>query len=114
MTDMPENTLKPCPFCGGEAELQVEELDINSLLGCVVCMECYATGAEKDNWSDAITSWNTRADIAWNEALEAALRLCEMVLQTDACASGSEYDAGYSAAAQRCFDEIEAMKREPK
>lgn len=67
MTDMPEKTLKPCPFCGGEAELQVEELDINSLLGCVMCMECYATGAEKDNWSDAITSWNTRADPIRNE-----------------------------------------------
>ena len=54
--------LKPCPFCGGEAEMQCE-LEIY----CVMCTECNAHGTTVDNWhegdeaySEAIAAWNRR------------------------------------------------------
>lgn len=69
------NELKPCPFCGGEAEVWEceEELDIldpQSLgyldtkyctvhcVGCEVC-EIVIGRAKKD---EAINAWNTRAE----------------------------------------------------
>jgi len=51
--------LKPCPFCGGEAELQTPELT-GDLCGTVMCMDCYGSGPSKDDWRDALIAWNTR------------------------------------------------------
>lgn len=58
--------LKPCPFCGGRAELLVKEFAIS---GCkakafVRCTEC---GAESDCYSENISYCaNDRATEAWN------------------------------------------------
>lgn len=69
MTDTPE--LKPCPFCGGEAEA------INYIVEAVCsCAKCRATitrqhGHSEDNGLlESITAWNTRSDHA--QALVAA------------------------------------------
>lgn len=58
-----KSILKPCPFCGGEAELHCD-LDIYA----VICSKCGAWGATVDDWhegdnaaKDAIAAWNRRA-----------------------------------------------------
>lgn len=45
-------TLKPCPFCGGEAIGDMIN-DHDYLVGCVKC----------DVWQDTNAQWNTRAGI---------------------------------------------------
>lgn len=59
-SDKPSDSLKPCPFCGGEAE-------VNLLLGNygVTCTECMgsvfpARGMTK---GEAIQAWNTRKPV---------------------------------------------------
>lgn len=63
-----EIKLKPCPFCGGEAE-------VSRFLGryAVVCTECFACMLNEDNYfpedekSDidfVVRSWNRRVDDA--------------------------------------------------
>lgn len=60
-----EEKLKPCPFCGGDADIS----DSSGLIGCgmnleyyVVCEECLAKGEEFGNPKDAIEAWNRRHD----------------------------------------------------
>lgn len=50
--------LKPCPFCGGEADIDVFGPDILFIF----CKEC---GAESDAFptaGEALVAWNTRAE----------------------------------------------------
>jgi hypothetical protein len=59
--DMPEE-LKPCPFCGGEAEFlnslqTVQKVFLNHDTGCIANVVRYFSSKE-----DAINAWNTRAD----------------------------------------------------
>jgi Lar family restriction alleviation protein len=54
--------LKPCPFCGGEADIMTPE-DDNMRLAAVMCMGCYVTGPEREAEDLAIAAWNTRCDI---------------------------------------------------
>ena len=59
--------IKPCPFCGGEAELQ--ELPTAPDRCLVKCLKCWAKSVFVE-WCDkerAIESWNQRA----------ALKACE-------------------------------------
>jgi hypothetical protein len=63
-----ETILKPCPFCGGEAEHH----DVN-------CIECAACGASIDNHGcmvprlKTVDSWNTRTPTPREQELEATL-----------------------------------------
>lgn len=53
--------LKPCPFCGGEADL----LDTLPSGGCWCrCDECSSDGPSGDTEADAIAAWNRRADLS--------------------------------------------------
>ena len=60
-------TLKPCPFCGGEAEVFmdtctcVEDGTSHGPLWFVVCAECPATVCGSDKES-AIAAWNKRVE----------------------------------------------------
>lgn len=57
MTDAPD--LKPCPCCGGEAELRNVEMASCSYVKCKVCNLTGSDGS-KDR---IVAAWNTRADI---------------------------------------------------
>jgi len=77
MTDMREELEPlPCPFCGGEAQLMCPEFE-DSNCAAVMCMTCYATSPDKDDWRLAVIAWNTRADLveaAREEGRQAWLR----------------------------------------
>lgn len=56
--------LKPCPFCGGEAE-PFNPFGNADGTWCVLCSECAsATGFEQTE-AEAIAAWNTRAPIEY-------------------------------------------------
>ena len=65
--------LKPCPFCGGEAALAIDEFtdNENSCIGeiysvqCRNCIACTKWDASSDN---AIAAWNRRVN---NESKDA-------------------------------------------
>lgn len=54
-----KNELKPCPFCGGKAELYASK--VADGLRWVTCTECYASGEPCDDTESAIRAWNRRA-----------------------------------------------------
>lgn len=54
--------LKPCPFCGGEAEiLTAESMHGGNLYG-VMCDCCAGRADVYDTEAEAIEAWNTRAE----------------------------------------------------
>ena len=53
--------LKPCPFCGGEAE--TEHCGVGMFSHWVVyCVNCNATIEDINSREEAIAAWNTRAE----------------------------------------------------
>lgn len=85
--------LKPCPFCGGEAELWDNKLT-HRLYG-VICKKCDCMTPCFESEVEAIEAWNRRkpidkiveqleeskakdglpADIVWNNALRVAIEI---------------------------------------
>lgn len=66
MTD--EIELKPCPLCGGKAELETDaEAEGDGCWSYVYCMQCYATvfGDGYDGAEKAIGAWNERTVEPW-------------------------------------------------
>ena len=76
---MKETELKPCPFCGGNAELYDDTecggfgLYVKRFF--VICEECHASGGEANDYVDkgnlkklAIKRWNRRTDNEQREA----------------------------------------------
>lgn len=59
--------IKPCPFCGGEADLMTPE-DDQMRLYTAMCMGCYCTGKECETEAEAIKAWNTRYPVTTQEA----------------------------------------------
>lgn len=76
MTHTPE--LKPCPFCGGEAEMQLGKAGQAAAFSDrfkVECVSCEATiGWWHDSEADAIAAWNTRAEAGVVRELVAELK----------------------------------------
>ena len=66
----PKQPLKPCPFCGGEAELWVEfvpyhyagEYDEKNLNHCG-CPACEIYFSRYWNEDGVVRDWNTRAEV---------------------------------------------------
>ena len=66
------NELKPCPFCGSKAKLEVWFDEMDELFA-IKCQKC---AAMSDSWDrprkeNAITEWNTRTDPVKAQMLEA-------------------------------------------
>lgn len=53
--------LKPCPFCGGEAEILTAESMRGGYLFGIMCNDCCSRGDVYENEAEAIEAWNTRA-----------------------------------------------------
>lgn len=84
---MKETELKPCPFCGGKAEIHTQPIYIDMGV-CIRCTECHARSkfnpydckytyyhGEKNVYisqeratNDVIALWNRRADNEQREA----------------------------------------------
>lgn len=60
---MTEDTLLPCPFCGGTAErIDIEDGE-NAGGSCVVCSQCQASGnVEFEFKENFISNWNRRTE----------------------------------------------------
>lgn len=56
---MKTSELKPCPFCGGEAELLVDETQYYKSM--VICTKCYIHTPHEHIEAIAISAWNRRA-----------------------------------------------------
>lgn len=57
---MPKLILKPCPFCGGKAELYKSSFDYGSKN--IECSECHIVTRDGRKY-DVITIWNRRAEV---------------------------------------------------
>lgn len=53
--------LKPCPFCGGEAEIMSSGDGFTSI-GCLVCNPLFGIMLQKTSRAEAIAAWNTRTE----------------------------------------------------
>lgn len=53
--------LKPCPFCGGEAEILTAESMRGGYLFGIMCNDCCSRGDVYETEAEAIAAWNTRA-----------------------------------------------------
>ena len=56
--------LKPCPFCGGEAETLTAESMHGGYLFVIMCDDCCSRGGVYDTEAEAIEAWNTRAEMS--------------------------------------------------
>ena len=57
MSKQSEDTLKPCPFCGAEAEMH------GGRECCwIFCNGCHATTTNFEHKKDAIAAWNHRTE----------------------------------------------------
>ena len=56
---MSKYKLNPCPFCGGEAIVEIFEFNGNRF---VRCLDCYATSGQATDIKNAIEAWNKRVD----------------------------------------------------
>lgn len=68
-----ETDLLPCPFCGGKAEIQLDQGRNRLGTGCT---QCFANQTpEWDNERNVITAWNTRSTPSGSSALADELEL---------------------------------------
>lgn len=52
--------LKPCPFCGGKAEMLTAESMNGGYLFGIMCNDCRSRGDVYDTEAEAIAAWNSR------------------------------------------------------
>lgn len=55
-----DNNLKPCPLCGGEAELHDSQRNPRVPMWWVRCKLCGATSATHSTKEKAVAAWNWR------------------------------------------------------
>lgn len=62
---MPDVLPKPCPFCGGNGQMRVEEVPLgpaSALTYRVRCLICHARGPEYATEWGATEAWNARGE----------------------------------------------------
>jgi Lar family restriction alleviation protein len=107
--------LKPCPFCGGEAQRFTigDDEPTNAGGDCISCAKCGASSHVEFGYKENLVSiWNTRA------AVEAATitSLTAEVETVKACLSSMRPrsdDAAYVAGFKAAVDEVRASLFEP-
>lgn len=57
---MSDEKLKPCPFCGGEAEIKETENDVGCKIWYIECSDCELTIKNGYLPKGLIRKWNTR------------------------------------------------------
>lgn len=95
-----ENELKPCPFCGGKAEMEVYT-KYNGDNDCVVkCIKCGATvPIWHETEEEAARQWNNRFDVT--DKIE--LKTCPFCGGEARMEHFSEYDdEGYAVRCSEC------------
>ena len=60
---MSDLELKPCPFCGGKAEIWNARGERTAWIGCMARCSVLVSKEHKTD-ADAVAAWNTRADAA--------------------------------------------------
>lgn len=69
------DSLLPCPFCGGEAELKY----ISTLEARVICKRCHASAAKVNGYDthivaeNAMELWNRRGNVRLDETKAVSL-----------------------------------------
>ena len=107
-------TLKPCPFCGGEAIVETEKIGKEQLLYAVGCSdrECVSQGRYYTTVESAINAWNTRKPVEnVIERLEKEMELAEKEMAECTFKGMPFYDTqnGYATA---MYNAIEFIKEE--
>ena len=62
---MSNENLKPCPFCGGQAELQAKNITTtktSKTLYQIICTECTCSIVDYVYADTAVRAWNRRVD----------------------------------------------------
>ena len=105
-------SLKPCPFCGGEARLQSLPERFPSYVDCSEC-DCALEPSDYQSDADAIAAWNTRTPdpelLAARRTIEGAAGdvIAERQRQVEAEGWTPEHDdehsEGQMAAAAVCY-----------
>lgn len=90
--------LKPCPFCGGEAEI-CHRTDPDAVVSYARCIKCGTTSVPFLVSQDAVRAWNTRHE-----------RTCRMTLKSDDC---SEIYPVYWYVCSECGKTCEGDEDEP-
>ena len=65
-------TLKPCPFCGGQA--MITPVDAGFVKYTVFCSNCGVTFAAYPTEEEAATVWNTRHIVDVNDSIDEAVQ----------------------------------------
>ena len=101
------NELKPCPFCGGEADLEhytVGSWDDPEDRYDVNCLSCLASIESKSTEAEAIEAWNRRADVAKN-ATTPEVRTAKVIDKSVGRHSISDFD--WIGKCEKCGNEIQ-------
>lgn len=76
MSEIVESSLKPCPFCGGDAEIVYISEGDNIGGACVSCTECMASSnVEFEFKENFVSNWNRRDGMkiaGWMRAIKSA------------------------------------------
>ena len=107
-----ETTLKPCPFCGGEARLSGNMTRSDNWVVCRRCGVHYPADTRLEfTEAEAVEAWNTRAEMSYEDI---AILLDELGLSERTCRVEREKAAspidGKTIILHRCSECHELMR----
>ena len=117
-----DETLKPCPFCGGEADYHSEKGPTGEVYGWVGCNQCDAMSCHTDTRSmqpeetHPIDAWNTRADAAPTpkaDEVEAVARALAKANRIEICDSAQYAYSSFREPALAAIAALAAARGDP-